>query len=292
MVDEWKNTKTAIDYIATHINIDKQRIYIGGFSKGGWMTGMIAEAYPDEIAGAWIGGAGVTPRFANMPKPKGTYIARRGKKPTPIYIGVGELDINRIAALDGITHYAKLNGQVTFDEYANIGHAYKNTSSIEDWFAVELLRGQPPEDFTKRVDAKVDEMIKAARALPDKWITYRTLDELKYNPWYQATSRKKQIAIAKSLIAYRRDATVIRQLKAKLQYERLNRMEIHRRNLAVPARTMAQARQMAIDHAKNMVKLYGKLQTEHPNTDYAEKSKADQKRVESHIKLMAAMVPK
>ena len=41
-----------IDYMKTHYQIDPDRIYVGGFSMGGMMAGMMAAKYPDTFAAA------------------------------------------------------------------------------------------------------------------------------------------------------------------------------------------------------------------------------------------------
>ncbi|NIP97911.1 MAG: prolyl oligopeptidase family serine peptidase, partial [Akkermansiaceae bacterium] len=55
--DEWQILHATRRHLATKYNLDPKRVYVAGFSKGGWMSGFMLQRDP-SLAGAIILGAG------------------------------------------------------------------------------------------------------------------------------------------------------------------------------------------------------------------------------------------
>ena len=102
--------KTLIKSLA----VDPQRIYVGGFSKGGWHTAMLLDR-DRSLAGGMILGAGVFEKRAK---------ARAFSKQLPVFIGCGRYDGNYPQALGALVHFRKLGAEVTLDTWPSIGHQF------------------------------------------------------------------------------------------------------------------------------------------------------------------------
>ena len=114
-------------YVARRLNVDRKRLFIGGFSKGGWSTSTIAEASLGTWAGICILGAGRHRFHLPLRQPRGI----RGK---PIYIGVGQRDTNRPHGESGAKFYRKAGARVTYEEYPGLGHQMKTDSRVlREW---------------------------------------------------------------------------------------------------------------------------------------------------------------
>ena len=75
------------------LKVDDRKMFVGGISKGGWFSYDVFEYRPSPWAGALVIAAGrsQTTAMSASEKPKNF----KGK---PVYIGVGETDVNRKAA--------------------------------------------------------------------------------------------------------------------------------------------------------------------------------------------------
>ncbi len=108
-------------YVGEHLKIDERRLFVSGFSKGGWHSANMVEASPKGWAGAVIFAAGR--RGIVQPASKKAF---RGK---PIYIGAGENDVNMKAAKKAAAYYRRLGAEVTFEEFKGEGHGFDPSGS-------------------------------------------------------------------------------------------------------------------------------------------------------------------
>jgi len=270
---EWTNTKQMLDALSKEVPFDRKRIYVGGFSKGGWVTSLILELHPDEIAGAWIGGAG------KIPLQRPTYT--RSRTPKPVYIGVGETDPNRIASLAAIDHFTRLNSQVTYDEFPGIGHSCTVTPRMRDWFHAERLRG------TGHLPTTANEKLNVGPNLhTDPWERYRSLAGLRQCPWYHLAEAGPRQAVERALAELKRDPKVVPQLRAKAAYERIHQKEIAMSNRSISGRTLAEARAKELKRRSDMLDEYRRFIKEHPGTFHAGKAEGDVSRVEAHVRFL------
>lgn len=180
---EWANTKRVIRHISRDLSIDADRIYIAGFSKGGWVSSLIFEARPDEVAGAIVLGAGLGARIKIE--------SRTSTDPKPLYIGIGALERNCAAARAGAAHFARLNAQVTFDEYPDTGHAIVYTQQFTDWVRAETLRPDA-EMLRAEASAKTDAIVATVAGDPIPFAAYLALQQFKAGPWYHAADHESR----------------------------------------------------------------------------------------------------
>ena len=120
----YKVQKLASEYF----RIDKKRLFLTGFSRGGWRTAALIEQNAKPWAGAAIIAAGRS-QFP-LPPADGENLLR-GK---PVYIGAGEKDENMNAAKKAREFFRRRGADVTFEEYKGLGHMFKADSKIlHDW---------------------------------------------------------------------------------------------------------------------------------------------------------------
>lgn len=136
-------------YVSRYLKVDKKRLFITGFSKGGWHTSVMLECSAKVWAGAVIFAAGRS-RNASLITTAANKKALRGK---PIYIGAGETDQNLPAAKRAVTYYERLGAKVTFEEFKGAGHSFDPSKSeiLYNW----LLTNSSAEDVkSARADEK------------------------------------------------------------------------------------------------------------------------------------------
>ncbi|MHC4571376.1 MAG: alpha/beta hydrolase-fold protein [Planctomycetota bacterium] len=117
-------------YVSRHLRVDKKRMFITGFSMGGWHTSIMLESSAKVWAGAAILCAGRS-RNASLIATAAGRAALYGK---PIYIGAGEKDMNLAAAKKAATYYERVGAKVTFEEHKGLGHTIDpNSETLRDW---------------------------------------------------------------------------------------------------------------------------------------------------------------
>ncbi|MCW1915062.1 alpha/beta hydrolase [Luteolibacter sp. GHJ8] len=117
------------DQLAQTKGLDPKRVYVSGFSMGGWMSGMFLQADP-SLAGAVILGAGHMSEI----KPKAVPL----KPGTPLFIGVGRKDGTYPFALKARLFFGKLGAEVRMETWNDLGHDFPKTGSpaLKEWFAL------------------------------------------------------------------------------------------------------------------------------------------------------------
>ena len=122
---EAENLKRVLATVSQWVSLDEQRLFVGGFSKGGWHTSQIAERTADIWAGVLILGAG---RSASPDA--------SGLKDKPVFIGIGEFDGENGSAAAAADFYRGIGAQVTFVRFAGIAHSVDvENRELKKWLA-------------------------------------------------------------------------------------------------------------------------------------------------------------
>lgn len=61
LVAEGRTLHRAVSFVTREVRVDPRRVYLAGFSKGGWWTSLLGEQEVDRVAGMIIPGAGRPP---------------------------------------------------------------------------------------------------------------------------------------------------------------------------------------------------------------------------------------
>ncbi len=259
-------------------NVDSKRLYVGGVSKGGWISGLIAEAKMNELAGVMILAGGV------VPSSRARASRKRIKPSKPLYIGVGEFDPNLIASRSAIRHFSALGAEVTYDEYPDIGHQVTATQAMKDWFTIESHRGTG--DVRAFVDEHLKNMMDRSVKQSAGMDRYLQLLAMKRGPWYQAASPEVRKAVDIALSAMRRDRSLSTEFKAASAYDALVGREMAaRRNPTVADRVGLRTKLgRSPTDLNRTISLYRDIHRRYPETHYGQKSLREVKRLEEHIR--------
>lgn len=110
--------------------IDKDKMILGGFSRGGWMTSSVGEMTIELWSALVITGAGRERRDRDSFNPKGLV----GK---PIFIGVGSEENNYDNGLRGQEFYTSARAKVTLEVWQGFGHRCDTKSEKLKMFLLE-----------------------------------------------------------------------------------------------------------------------------------------------------------
>jgi len=150
-------------------NVDPSKIYVAGFSKGGWFAATLLE-HDHSLAGGLILGAGVFHNKGQQTKPK----PFPSKK--PIYIGIGRFDGNYPQSLAALLHFRKLGGEITLEAWPNTRHAYPKTSPVgmKQW--LQIQRGVSALEAKQWITQRLQAIDSLADPV-DQWYALKTLQE-------------------------------------------------------------------------------------------------------------------
>ncbi len=108
--------------LGARLRLDPGRAFAGGFSKGGWVSGIFL-ARDSSLAGALILGAGL------LETPPASATPRR-----EAFVGIGELDGNRAMSEQAARGLRSANRCVTMDVWNGLGHTLPGSSeSLRQW---------------------------------------------------------------------------------------------------------------------------------------------------------------
>lgn len=165
------------------LRLDPRRVYVGGFSKGGWVSALFLEEDP-RLAGAVILGAGHLGRADFDP----AQFSLDGK---PVYIGLGESDGNVGMSFRAKEVYEAAGARVTWEFWSNLGHTLprKCTPSLHQWFRIE---GQL--DGSHEIESKAIQWLEAewskAEVLENRVEQWTAVEEIKEAPWFRFADRE------------------------------------------------------------------------------------------------------
>lgn len=124
------------DRLAREVGLDPKRVYVSGFSKGGWMSGLLLQK-EKGVAGAVILGAGHRHRVQGVP--------RVLPRDTPVFIGVGRFDRNYPFSLKAHRFFSQAGAKVEMETWQELEHEFPDWGSpgLKEWLA--LRNGQEPD---------------------------------------------------------------------------------------------------------------------------------------------------
>ena len=219
---EIENLKAVRDALVEHGG-DPSKIYVGGYSKGGWTAGYFADNTPELIAGATVMGAGRNPyRQDDLPK---------YKDKLPIYIGVGTAEVNYQLGHAGIEHWGSRGADVTFDAYLGYGHVppvRHRAEYLHQWFTIQRYKDRKTllrPIFERWHDGTRAAAVKAAKE-GEHVHAYLLLEHMASAPlaaYLNATQRK---ALGGDIAKLRKHPPVAAELKQRGFYKRILDKEV------------------------------------------------------------------
>ena len=208
--------------------IDTKRVYVSGFSKGGWLSSMLLSTFPDAFAGAIILGAGRIP--VQAPEPSAAPYHRK-----PVFIGVGFDDPNYRHSVFGRGIYQKLGARVTWREWPGLAHRYQHhDDALPYWLLWE--RAQPDEEITRKLieawQPQWQKRLDAALAQPTPLARYLALHDLKNHPLSRASTPEDRARFTQQLKEALTDPAVKTEHEVRKRYTQLVMKEMAIKRLA------------------------------------------------------------
>ena len=148
---ERRSILEVLRYVRKRLKVDKERMFVTGYSKGGWHSSLMLESSPRVWAGAVIFAAGRSRYVSLVTSPANKKALQR----KAIYIGAGETDVNMSAARKATTYYRQLGADVTFEEFKGKGHSFDPTESeiLRDWL---VTNSSTDDTKSNQADEKAD----------------------------------------------------------------------------------------------------------------------------------------
>ena len=145
------------------LSVDPQRIYVAGFSKGGWHTAMLLD-YDRELAGGLILGGGV---FTERASPL------KFRKPLPIYIGCGRFDGNYVPSIGALAYFRKLGAGVTLEAWPETAHEYPEAipEGMRQWLRIQAAQTALEKEAAEWIKGRLAE-IGAIENPTAQWFAY------------------------------------------------------------------------------------------------------------------------
>ena len=254
VADELQIVRSVRQHLSTKYKLDPKRCYLAGFSKGGWISGILLQA-DRSFAGAAILGAGHRDTISDKPA--------RFPKTTSVFIGVGRLDGNYPFGLRAITWYRGLGASTTFETWHDLGHAFPQASSpaLTQWLA---LRAKPNAKHQADATAWAKKRLEEIDAIPDpvnRWVALRDAESAPYARYLPADIKTRLRAKRTTL---EKTATVAIEAKVLAAHRKLLVTEIGEPDRATYAKLAAS---------------YYQIHQANPGTRQGEIALADQKRI-------------
>jgi len=161
------------DELGREVGLDPGRVFVAGFSKGGWMSSLLL-CHTPWLAGGCIMGGGWFEHHHEPPK--------KFARPVYIYVGDGRLDGNYPPSLRATREFAALGARVTFDVWPATGHALPEggATGLRQWLALIARGAQTHDEARAWADAEVVR-IGALRDAVARWSELRRLANLPYS---------------------------------------------------------------------------------------------------------------
>jgi len=131
------------DKLAAEVRLDAGRVFVAGFSKGGWLAALLLAHEPGLAGGCVLGGGWVHRQHA---------VPRKFRAAAYVYVGCGRLDGNFAPSLRASREFAELGARVTFDPWPETAHALPKggiAAGLSQWLAL-IARGAAVRDDAAR----------------------------------------------------------------------------------------------------------------------------------------------
>lgn len=237
--DEFANFREVRDALVAEFPIDPARIFVSGFSKGGWISAFLVEA-DASVAGAAPMGAGAVdgmpifdPRAAN------------GK---PVYIGIGIEEANHVLSLRLRDRLKKLGAATTLDEWDETGHTLPKgpggAVGLRQWMQVHLAPGSVT---TEEARNWARERLAEIRGMEDEGRRFLALLRFREMPYLQLLGDAGRTIVEREIALVEKNEAAAPEAQAWRRYENLIAQELRDRSASALKRYLEDHRRNAAD---------------------------------------------
>jgi predicted esterase len=215
VANELKVFRDVRDQLAKTQGLDPKRVFVTGYSKGGWMTDTLLQAAPDFAGGAILMGGHLPTALKNSPTQD---------KGRPIFIGVGRLDPNHLPSLKGLLFYRGLGLPTSFEAWPGLGHDFPREGSVglREWYV--LQNGGKSDE--KALEEEFASLLK--RPALEAWLGLIGLQE---RPFCSTMGSSWPDRIAKELERLEKDRSVALEAKIRMTHRQLLARELKMKTL-------------------------------------------------------------
>ncbi len=241
--------KKVIREHAAHLRMDRKRAYVSGFSKGGWISGMMIER-AKWLAGGLILGAGLYDKQRSSTEPFAS--------PPWVFVGVGETDGNHVMSRVAAEKLRRRKAHVTLGIWPDTGHAYPTTISanLQQWFEA-AKQGVPPNASLKlRARSWLLRELKKADEIQEKdaFPLYLTLQSVAAAPFLQILPKAERRKVEEALTQLRQFSSVKAEWEVEQALEKVIRREMRNRY---------------VENLKACQAAYARIYGQHPQRHFA-----------------------
>jgi len=203
------------DELVKNHGLDPDRVYLAGYSKGGWMVDTLLQAEPRIAGGAILMGGHIDSR---LKKPVAL------DKNTRVFIGVGRFDPNYIFSLKALVHYRSRGLETHFEPWVGLKHEFPKSGSkgLREWFVIR--NGEKPNDAS--LTAEFNQIL--AKKPVEAW---HDLIVFKDRPACNVVGTAWPKKITAELARLEKNPLVVREVKIRNRHRQLLAAEAKMRTL-------------------------------------------------------------
>ncbi len=199
------------------------RTFVGGFSKGGWMSDLLASRGFPSLAGAMIMGAGKIPDdvgrlLESEPLPNNR------DRPLSIYVGIGQMDANHPYSRRAVAAYRGNGHRVVFEEFFAKGHQPESEAVyLRQWLRAHVASS---ERLTRGAILWWTSALAHAETLTPPIERFLYLEHVRAAPYAAHVTATARAALQKTLQRAGGHRALRREMEARRAYESALKEEV------------------------------------------------------------------
>ncbi len=240
--------------VSKNVPIDKNRIYVSGFSKGGWVAGLFLKTDP-TLAGGMILGAG-------------TFTEGMTDHPKKLYIGIGEDDPNLAMSFRARREFGVNKAtEITFEIWPEIGHKFPMngldpaSEPMQQWMQVQAGVADQG-DAIEWMEGKLGTIGKSESL--SAFQKLEQIERMEASPFAGLLDKEGKEALAEAITDLKTLPETQAEQKARSAFLKVIEYESRDRFISTLAECAAG---------------YSRIVTAHPDTVYGKRAKAAMERI-------------